>query len=127
MGIKLVGFEKLQAKLKKNTDLKDVKKIIKFYGAELEKKAKRNTENFKGHYEWEKGKGLVFVKPTGNLKRGINTEISDGGLTSTTESSVEYSGYVEYGTRYMEAQPYMHPAFKEVEPEFKRDLDKLVK
>jgi hypothetical protein len=34
---------------------------------------------------------------------------------------------LEYGTRYMDAQPFVKPAHEEQAQKFKRDLDKLVK
>lgn len=31
----------------------------------------------------------------------------------TIESEADYSGYVEFGTRYMSAQPFMRPAYEQ--------------
>ena len=54
-------------------------------------------------------------------------EIKDSGLTAESEATVNYAGYVEYGTRFMGAQPYMRPALQEVGKQFKSDMEKLVK
>ncbi|MDT2640464.1 hypothetical protein P7D31_10090 [Enterococcus dongliensis] len=35
--------------------------------------------------------------------------------------------YLEYGTRFMEAQPFMGPAYRAQKEIFKRDMDRLVK
>ena len=134
--IKIEGIERFQAKIKKNVSLSDVKKVVRHYGKRMEKYAKMNTKEFKGHYEWRKGEGYVFVEPTGNLKRGIISEskrdglgkyIVDGGMTAEVYSTAEYAGYVEVGTRYMDAQPYLKPAFKDEAENMKRDLKRLEK
>lgn len=127
MGVKLVGINELSLALKKHADLDAVKKIVKQNGAELNSKAQKNTNNFTGHYEWKPGKGKVFVKPTGNLKRSIKMSTKDSGLTAEVEASAEYAGYVEHGTRFMEAQPYLKPAFDEQKEQFKKDMKKLTK
>lgn len=125
--IKIEGIERFQKKIKKNVSLDAVKKVVKHYGDKMEVDAKKNAENFKGHYEWRKGQGYVFVKPTGNLKRGIVSETKRDGLEYQTESTVNYAGYVEYGTRFMDAQPYLKPAFKDAANGMKRDLKRLEK
>ena len=42
MGVKLIGFEKLEAKLTKNMDLSKVKATVKKNGAEMQKKAMKH-------------------------------------------------------------------------------------
>lgn len=123
--IKIVGMEKLQKKLKKNVQMDDVKKVVRHNGAEMQEKAQQNAD-FKGHYEWQKGKGKVFVPPSGALREHIELDIKDGGLTAEVEPTMEYSAYVELGTRFMEAQPYLKPAFDEQKEKFKKDMKKLV-
>jgi len=44
----------------------------------------------------------------GNLKGSIVREVD--GNTATVGTNVEYAEHVEYGTRHMDAQPYMRPA-----------------
>lgn len=53
---------------------------------------------------------------TGNLRssildptRGLNLA-SEGIFSGSVGSGVGYGGYVEFGTRYMSAQPYLTPA-----------------
>lgn len=124
-GIKLVGVEALQKQLKKNASKKDVKDIIRKQGAGLQSKAQREAD-FKGHYEWERGKGMVFKPQTGNLKREIKLDIKDGGMTAEVYSTAEYAGYVEVGTRYMDAQPYLKPALEKQSSVFQKEIRKLV-
>lgn len=119
--IKVTGLEELQKCLKENATLNDVKKVIKHHGAELQSRA-QDKADFRGHYE-----GKKFVPPTGNLKRSIGLEIIDGGFTAEVEPTAEYAGYVELGTRFMEAQPYLKPAFEEQKKQFESDMQKLAR
>ena len=108
--IKLEGMEKLQVKLKKNVQMNDVKRIVKSNGAALQESAQRKVP-----------------VDTGNLKRSIGLEIRESGLTADVEPTAEYAAYVEYGTRYMNAQPYMRPSYTAQKEKFKSDLKKLTR
>lgn len=120
-GFTVIGMEKLQKKLRKNVDLNEVKKIVKTNGAEMQAEAQRNA-NFKGHYE-----GKKFVPPTGTLRRSIGLEIKDSGMIAEVEPTAEYAPYVEFGTRFMNAQPYMKPAFEKQSKQFRKDMNELVR
>lgn len=108
--VKFEGIAKLNKGLKKRMDMSAVKDTVKLNGSEMQKKAQRNAP-----------------VDTGNLKNNIGLEISDGGMTATVESTADYSVYVELGTRLMEAQPYMKPAFEEQKKQFEKDLKELVR
>lgn len=66
---------------------------------------------------------------TGHLRRTIGTHIKDDGMTARVGASMngnaDYASYVEYGTRFMDAQPYFNPAFDKAEQEFKRKVKGL--
>ena len=109
-GIKVNGLDQLNAKLRKNMDLNAVKIIVKKNGADLQKKAQ--------HY---------VPVDTGTLKRSIGLNIKDGGLTAVVAPTTDYAEYVQYGTRFMESQPYMRPALGEQKQIFKSDLEKVMK
>ena len=66
----------------------------------------------------------VFTKgySTGATKRSISLELTAGGFEGHVKSGTDYSGYLEKGTRFMEAQPFMKPAFDEIEPQFIAEL-----
>lgn len=119
--IKVTGIKELQKALKGNVNMDDVKKVIRQNGSELQRKAQENAD-FQGHY-----KGNKFVPPTGNLKRSIGLEITGGGFTAEVEPKAEYAPYVELGTRFMEAQPYLKPAFDEQKKKFESDMKNLVR
>ncbi len=110
MEVKLEGFDELQAKLKKNVKLEDVKVVVQYNGSEMQ-----TTAN------------LICPKDTSNLANSITLELTDGGFTAEVEPHMDYAAYVEYGTRYMSAQPYMRPAFMQQSARFKSDLSKLMK
>lgn len=110
MGFKFTGINELTSALKKKTSLEAARRVVMQNGAELQARAQRNSP-----------------VDTGNLKRSIGLEIKDGGLTARSEATAEYAPYVEWGTRYMDAQPFMKPAFNEQKEQFKRDMDRLVK
>ena len=121
INVKFEGLYELQKALQDNAKMEKVKACVRVNGSELQQKSKDNAE-FKGHY-----RGKKFIKPTGNLKGEINLKIKNNGLTAEVKPEAEYSAYVELGTRKMEAQPYLKPAFNEQIKQFKKDLDDIVK
>lgn len=120
------GLNELQRELIKRSHLEDAKMTVKKNGAELQTGIERKA-NFKGHYEYQKGKGLVFVKPSGTTKRSVGLSIRDNGLTAASGPTTEYAEYLEHGTRFMAAQPFVKPAFNIQKRKFNVALRKLVK
>ena len=120
MQVKLEGIAKLDAHLLHSLQLDAVKEAVKVNAASLEQKAKEICPV--GTPESTHKPGYVG----GTLRRSISTEIVDNGFTAEIGPHTEYADYVEYGTRYMNAQPYMRPAFEEVEPQFKKDIKRIV-
>lgn len=110
MGVKLIGFEKLEAKLTKNMDLSAVKSAVKKNGSAMQKKAQKEAPIDSGHLH-----DVIFL------------EITDGGMTAEVESTAEYAAYQEYGTRFMKGKPHIRPAFDGQKGKFKSDLGKLVR
>lgn len=111
---KVTGLDKLQKKLKKDCSLNDVKRVVKKNGADLQEKMQENADFKKGYQ-------------TGTTKRSIRCDITDSGFTAEVGATTEYAPYVNWGTRFMEAQPFATDAFNEQAPKFKKDLQKLVK
>lgn len=112
--IKITGVKELQKQLKKNVTLDDVKKVVKQNGSELQDKMQDKAEFAKGYQ-------------TGETKRNITLEIQNSGLTAEVQPTTEYSPYLEFGTRFMSAQPFVRPAFEAQLSQFKSDMQKLVK
>lgn len=108
------GLDELEKKLKANVTMDDVKRVVKVNGSELHEKVQENADFKKGYQ-------------TGTTKRSVTLDIKDGGLTADVEPETEYSPYLEYGTRFMEAQPFVRPAFEKQAARFKKDMQKLVR
>lgn len=112
--IKAEGLEELYKALKENATLKDVQRVVKHNGAGLQQKMQAKADFKKGYQ-------------TGATKESIGLELIDNGLTAVCGPTTEYAEYLEYGTRFMEAQPFVQPALNEQAKKFKSDLEKLMK
>ena len=119
--MKITGIDALQKKLRKNATLDDVKHVVKSNGAQLTTRIQKHAV-FRGHYE-----GKKFVKPTGFTKRSVILSLSRNNLEATTGPTSDYAGYVEYGTRFQAAQPFVNPAFDIQKKIFLNDLKELTK
>lgn len=114
MSVKIEGLDKLEKQLRNNMTLNDVKKVVRKNGADLQTKIQRNADFKKGYQ-------------TGATHDSIRLDITDGGMTAESGPTTEYSPYLEYGTRFMAAQPFVKPALEEQQRKFKSDMQKLVK
>ena len=123
--VQIAGLDKLIYKLESNKNLTKVKEVVQKNGRDMQNKMERHA-NFHGHYEWERGKGKVFKAPTGTTKRSITGFGFNGGLGYEAQPGTHYSPYLEYGTRKMEAQPFVKPAFNEQKEQFISDMKKVV-
>ena len=94
--------------------LVDVKRVVRKNGAEMTEKMISNADFDKGYQ-------------TGTTKRSISIELEDSGFTAAAEPKTEYAPYLEYGTRFMEAQPFVKPAFDVQKEKFKRDMSRLTR
>lgn len=112
--ITITGLDSLQKKLKQNVRMEDVQRVVKHNGSQLQQKMMRKAD-FKMGYQ------------TGTTKRSIGLELMDGNMTASVGPETEYSPYLEYGTRFMDAQPFVRPAFEEQKEKFKSDMQKLVR
>ena len=108
--IKFAGLDELQRELIRRSHLEEAKKVVAKNGARLQRGGQEKAP-----------------VDTGTLKRSIGLKIEDGGLTAISGPTAHYGEYVEKGTRFMSAQPYMRPALNEVKGQFNADLRKLVK
>lgn len=112
--IKVVGITELKKALKKNVTMDDVKNVIRHNGAELQSKMQENADFTRGY-------------ATGTTKRSIALEIKDGGMTAEVGAATEYAPYLEYGTRFMDAQPFVKPAYIEQKAKFENDMQKFAR
>lgn len=116
MKISVKGTDLLIKHLSKIKDLDFARNTVKKHGAKLQKVMKDNARP-----------GKIFVKgySTGETERSIGLETKDGGLTVVVAPNTEYAAYVEYGTRFMEAEPFVRPALDCVKGGFIEDLEKM--
>lgn len=112
--LKVEGLDKLEKALKDNVTMDDVKRVVKHHGAKLQQTMQSNADFSRGYQ-------------TGTTKRSIGLEIKDGGFTASVGPETEYSPYLEYGTRFMQAQPFIKPAHDEQKQKFRSDMQKLVR
>ena len=118
--VKIIGLEDLEKRLKENATLSDVKKVVKQNTLELQKSIVRNA----GEGTFNKG---YF---TGNLKQDVSAnghQFEDGGLTGNVGSTVDYAPYLEYGTRFMAAEPFIKDPLDDQKKQFFADMKKLTK
>lgn len=112
--IKVDGLDKLEKALKENKTMDDVKRVVHTNGSQLQRKMQANADFTKGYQ-------------TGETKDSIGLEIKNGGFDAEVGPETDYSPYVEYGTRFMDAQPFVRPTYEEQAEKFKRDMRRLVK
>lgn len=100
-------------KMNKNVD-KDADKILKLnaqkFNADTKKSAR--AEMKKGYW-------------TGNLARMVE-DAKEGHLKYGITSKAGYSGFIEYGTRYMEPETFMFPVYQEFTKKVRADLERLI-
>lgn len=114
--VNIDGLKELEKKLKDNATLNDVKKVVQFHGDKLNERMKAQTK-------------LSFVKgySVGDTASSINTELEDGGMTAVIEPKTEYAPYVEWGTRFMSAEPFVRPSYNVQKQRFIDDMKKLMR
>ncbi|WP_290457594.1 HK97-gp10 family putative phage morphogenesis protein [Faecalibaculum rodentium] len=93
-----------------------IARIVQLNTAELTRKAKANAPYPCPSHPYS----------TGQLQGSILPEIANGGMTGKVAATAEYAEYVEMGTRFMAAQPYMKPAFDQQKEVFLDDMKKLI-
>lgn len=112
MKVELRGADELKAALISKAMNKAAARIVRYHSAQLQQRAQEKTP-----------------VDTGHLKRSIFLKIEgDGNDTAgIIRAEANYSGYVEKGTRFMTAQPFLFPAQMQVKPGFLRDLRRLAR
>lgn len=108
------GLNELRQALEERTNTQAIQTVVRKNGAALQTKMQRDAVFTKGY-------------STGATRQSIRLTLSDGGMTATVEPGTYYSPYVEYGTRFMAAQPFVGPAFNAQKNLFLSDLEKLVR
>lgn len=103
------GLDEMAQSLLRNVSPEKRLKVLRKYGAKVKEAAINKAQFTKGY-------------STGATRRSIT--LQTGGNQAVIEALTNYSGYVEVGTRKMEAQPFMQPALEEVVPEMVEEMAK---
>lgn len=110
MSVEIRGVKEMQKMLNEVASLKDIQNAVKVNTTEMHQKASRRAP-----------------VDTGHLKRSLNVEFKDGGLTGRVYTDVEYGIYQEFGTRFQAGTPFMRPAFYDQRVRFMQDMSRLLK
>lgn len=114
--MKIKGLEALYDAIEEKINLEAAKTVVMKNTADLQKDMQKQTfDSFKKGYT------------VGDTRKSITLSIEDDGLTGKVTPTTEYAMYVEYGTRFMEAEPFVKPSFDRISKKFKQDMDKLVR
>ena len=112
--IEVFHCEELVQKLKDNVKLDDVKRVVRHNGSQLNEKIVQNANFVRGYQ-------------TGTTKRSVQLRFENGDLTAVAGPTTHYAPYLEWGTRFMSAQPFVGPAFNAQKGKFHSDLSRLMK
>lgn len=113
--VEISGLNKLIYKLEKCKDLGPVKTVVRKNGVDMQDSMARHAES-----------AFTQGYATGTTAGSITGHSIDGGLGYEAQPATHYSPYLEYGTRFMEAEPFVKPAFNEQKEKFISDMKKLV-
>lgn len=111
--MKITGITTIAKALVKGIELKEVPLIVRKHAGDLQESAQRLAP--------------VRAVHGGTLKRSIEVEIMNGGMSAEIAPHTDYEVYQEFGTRFQEGTPYMRPSLKKIGPLFVADLKKLMK
>lgn len=115
LAIQVNGLSEIVAKLGENAAMDAVRTVVRQNGAELQQKMQQETQTaFRKGYSH------------GDTSRSITLEIEDDGLTAKVAPHTAYAPYLEYGTRFMTAEPFVKPALDKQGKIFIDDMKKLM-
>lgn len=106
-------------------EVKNIDRVIKNidkYGAEVQDKIKQVLADGGMKIQTE-AQNRAPVR-TGTLRASI--EYKPNGLQVEVVAGVDYASFVEFGTRFMEPQPFLTPAFELVAPQIERDIKEVL-
>ena len=103
------GIDEMAQSLLKNASPEKRSKVLRKYGSKLKEAAVNRAQFNKGY-------------STGATRRSITLQVESD--KAIVEALTSYSGYLEVGTRKMEAQPFMKPAIDEVAPKMVEEMAK---
>jgi len=99
---------------------------------EMRASIKKNTGNFKPYprgdkIHWSSPPGSAPNRDTGGLEAGLYVDYANAeNKRADIVSNAKYSAALEYGTKYVEARPFMRPAIHKYIGPLYEDLKKAI-
>lgn len=112
VSVSMVGTHALADGLNKRANMQAIKTVVRFHTAQL-------FSLMQSHAVFTRGYS------TGETRRTIRMKLSD--FEGVVAPTTAYSPYVEYGTRFMAAQPFVRPAHQSQSDKFIKDLKRIVR
>lgn len=110
LSLTMPGADQLVRNMSDRVGKRRVNQVIKRNVAQLNKRASRGAP-----------------VDTGHMRRSIKPELFPEVLSGEVTAHADYAAYVNYGTRFMDARPFMTNAKNEQIPIFLNDMRNLVK
>lgn len=107
-------------------EVKNIDRVIKNidkYGAEVQDKIKQVLADGGMKIQTE-AQSRAPVR-TGTLRASI--EYKPEGMQVQVVATADYASFVEFGTRFMDPQPFLTPAFELVAPQIERNIQEVLK
>lgn len=114
-GISMRGISKLSKKLEKNGKLTAVQQSVK-----------KHTNNLESHTKDLEMRVYVKGYSKGNTVKQTHLDIQGNGLEGIVGMVMPYDSYLETGTRYMDAEQALKPAYEYEAPRFVADIKKIM-
>lgn len=113
---RIEGLKELEGKLNYIQKMQALKNIVKANGAEMQTREKAYMTA-----------GVAYKKgySKGTNRDNTSLAITESGMAAEVTTNTDHIGYIEYGTRYMEAEPAVKPAFDIQSKRFLGDLREL--
>lgn len=113
---KVTGINALISKLSRmHSDIDD----------DVDEILKQNAREFRAETVTEARRVMVKGYWTGNLARMVE-DTRKGQMSYVITSNAHYSGFLEYGTRYMAPETFMRQVYERFSAQIRADLERLL-
>ncbi|UTT55152.1 HK97-gp10 family putative phage morphogenesis protein [Staphylococcus equorum] len=86
---------------------------------------KKRSEQFRVDTVKEAGRVMTKGYWTGNLARMVK-DTKEGKLSYLVSSNAHYSGFLEYGTRFMAPETFMYQIYQKYDKQIPADIERLI-
>lgn len=110
---RIEGLAELEGKLNHIQKMDAIKNIVRANGADMQSREKAYMTA-----------GVAYKKgySKGTNRDNTSLAITESGMAAEVTTNTDHIGYIEYGTRYMDAEPAVKPAFDITSKRFIEDL-----